>query len=277
MENKISTFKTLNNGIKIPSLGLGTWEARGQACERAVEFALTHGYSMIDTAQGYSNEEQVGKGWQASGQDREDIFITTKISSSNQGYEKSKRSFDNSLKKLRTDFVDLVLIHWPAKGNFSKTIDTWHALVELQDERLTRSIGVSNFTIPLMEQLLQETDVIPAVNQVEFHIFLYQKDLLTYCQQKGIHVEAYSPIARAKFLGNEHIQKIAKKVNKTAAQIMLSWCINHGLIVIPKSTHEGRIIENANVFFKIKEEDMQVLDNLDSGLRLVDGPWAPNW
>ena len=277
MENTINTSKTLNNGVEIPSLGLGTWESRGQACEHAVEFALTHGYTMIDTAQGYYNEAQVGKGWQASGRDRQDIFITTKISTSNQGYEKSKRSVEDSLKKLMTDYVDLLLIHWPAKGNFPKTIDTWHALIELRNEGLARSIGVSNFTIPLMEKLLKETDVTPAVNQVEFHTFLYQKDLLAYCNEKGIQVEAYSPIARAKFLNNDQIQKIAKHYNKTAAQIMLAWCINHGLIVIPKSTHEGRIKENADIFFKIDQEHMQVLDNLETNIRLVDGSWAPDW
>ena len=176
-----------------------------------------------------------------------------------------------------TDYVDLLLIHWPAKGNFPKTIDTWHALIELRNEGLARSIGVSNFTIPLMEKLLKETDVTPAVNQVEFHTFLYQKDLLAYCNEKGIQVEAYSPIARAKFLNNDQIQKIAKHYNKTAAQIMLAWCINHGLIVIPKSTHEGRIKENADIFFKIDQEHMQVLDNLETNIRLVDGSWAPDW
>lgn len=261
----------------MPLLGLGTWEARANKCEHAVKFALNNGYSMIDTAQGYNNESQVGKGWKASGKTREEIFITTKISSSNQGYDKSKRSLEKSLEKLQTDYVDLLLIHWPKTRNFSRTIETWKALTELEEEGLSRSIGVSNFTIPLLEKLIQETNVVPAVNQVEFHTFLYQKELLDYCREKDIEVEAYSPIARAKFLDNDLLQKIADKYNKTAAQVMLAWCINHGLVVIPKSTHEGRIKENSDIFFEIEDGDMQQLNNLDRNERLVDGPWAPDW
>ncbi|MDF1519121.1 MAG: aldo/keto reductase [Brevefilum sp.] len=277
MEKSIKSTKLLNNGVEIPLLGLGTWESRGKKCEHAVEFALTHGYSMIDTAQGYNNEGQVGKGWKASGRSREEIFITTKISSSNQGYQKSKRSLEESLEKLETDYVDLLLIHWPKKRNFSLTIETWQALVELQESGLTRSIGVSNFTIPLIEKLLEETDVVPAVNQVEFHTFLYQKELLEYCRDKDIQIEAYSPIARAKFFDNKEIQRIAEKHGKTSAQVMLAWGINHDLVVIPKSTHEGRILENADIFFKLDDQDVHTLNNLGPSVRLVDGPWAPDW
>ena len=277
MEESHKMTKTLNDGVEIPLLGLGTWQSRGKKCEHAVEFALTHRYLMIDTAQGYHNEGQVGKGWKASGRSREGIFITTKISSSNQGYKKSKRSLEESLKKLQTDYVDLLLIHWPKKRNFSLTVETWQALVELQESGLTRSIGVSNFTIPLLEKLTKESDVLPAVNQVEFHTFLYQKELLEYCLDKVIQIEAYSPIARAKFLDNKEIQRAAKKHDKTPAQVLLAWGINHDLIVIPKSTHEGRILENADVFFKLDEEDLQALNNLSPSVRLVDGPWAPDW
>ncbi|MDY6847380.1 MAG: aldo/keto reductase [Chloroflexota bacterium] len=277
MENSMKRSIKLNDGVEIPLLGLGTWQSRGKKCEHAVEFALTHGYLMIDTAQGYHNERQVGKGWKASGQPREDIFITTKISSSNQGYDKTKRSLEDSLEKLQTDYVDLLLIHWPKKRNFSLTVETWQALVELQKSGLTRSIGVSNFTIPLLEKLTKESDVYPAVNQVEFHTFLYQKELLDYCHDKDIQIEAYSPIARAKFLDNKEIQRMAKKHDKTPAQVMLAWGINHDLVVIPKSTHEGRILENSDIFFKLGEEDMQVLNNLGPSTRLVDGPWAPDW
>lgn len=277
MEESHKMTKILNDGVEIPLLGLGTWQSRGEKCAHAVEFALTHGYLMVDTAQGYHNEGQVGKGWKASGQSREDIFITTKISSSNQGYEKSKRSLENSLEKLQTDYVDLLLIHWPKKRNFSLTVETWQALVELQESGLSRSIGVSNFTIPLLEKLTKESDVLPAVNQVEFHTFLYQKELLEYCHDKGIQIEAYSPIARAKFFDNKVIQRMAKKYDKTPAQVMLAWGINHDLVVIPKSTHEGRILENSDIFFKLDEEDMQALNNLSPSVRLVNGPWAPDW
>jgi len=277
MEKTIRSTTTLNNGVEMPILGLGTWQSRGNKCEHAVQFALNNGYMMIDTAQAYSNEAQVGRGWKASGRSRQDIFITTKIRNSNQGFEKTKHSFEKSLENLQTDYVDLLLIHWPKKRNFSRTIETWKALVELEDEGLSKSIGVSNFTIPLLEKLLQETEVVPAVNQVEFHTFLYQKDLLDYCREKEIQVEAYSPLARARFLDNDLFQKIAEKYDKTAAQVMLAWCVNHGLVVIPKSTHEGRIKENSDIFFELEEEDIQKLDTLDRNERLVDGPWAPDW
>lgn len=277
MAKTIQSTTPLNNGIEIPFLGLGTWQSRGNKCEHAVEFALNNGYSMIDTAQGYNNEAQVGRGWKASVRSREEIFITTKISSSNQGFNKTKGSLKDSLEKLQTDYVDLLLIHWPSKRNFSQTIETWKALVELEEEGRSKSIGVSNFTISLIERLLKETDVVPAVNQVEFHTFLFQKELLNYCRDKGIQVEAYSPIARAKFLDNSTLQNIAQKYEKTAAQVMLAWCINHDIVVIPKSTHEGRIRENSDIFFELEDEDMQKLNNLDRNERLVDGPWAPDW
>jgi diketogulonate reductase-like aldo/keto reductase len=277
MEKSIQRTTTLNNGVEMPILGLGTWQSRGNKCEHAVEFALKNGYSMIDTAQAYDNEAQVGRGWKASGRSREKIFITTKVRSTNQGYEKSQRSLEKSLESLQTDYVDLFLIHWPSKRDFSRSIETWKAFEKVQAEGLSRSIGVSNFTIPLLKKLIDETDVVPAVNQVEFHTFLYQKELLGYCQKKGIQVEAYSPIARANYLDNELLQTIANKYNKTAAQIMLAWCVNHGLVVIPKSTHEKRIIENSDIFFELEQEDMNKLDSLDQNKRLVDGPWAPNW
>lgn len=275
MQKTINSTATLNNGVEIPYLGLGTWQARGKNCEHAVAFALTHGYSLIDTAQGYGNERQVGNGWKASGRSRDDIFITTKIRNSNQGYDRSKRSFQKSLDALQTDTIDLLLIHWPDTRNFDQTVETWRALVELQEDGLCRSIGVSNFTIPLIKKLLDEINVVPAVNQVEFHTFLYQRDLLGYCQDQGIQIEAYSPLARARFLDNDTLQRIAKKVDKTAAQVMLAWGVNHDLVVIPKSVNEDRIKENADIFFKLDEEDMEKLNNLGPDTRLVEGGNAP--
>jgi len=275
MTKDMQSTATLNNGVMIPHLGLGTWQARGKNCVRAVEFALTHGYSLIDTAQAYDNERQVGQGWKASGRKREEIFITTKIRNANQGYDSSKRSFEKSLKDLHTDYVDLLLIHWPDIRDFDRTLDTWQALVEMQEKGLCRSIGVSNFTIPLIEKLLSKSDVVPAANQVEFHTFLYQKELLEHCRGKKIQIEAYSPIARAKFLANEDLQRIAKKVDKTAAQVMLAWCVNHDLVVIPKSIHENRIKENSDIFFDLDNEDMKTLDHLGPEARLVNGAWAP--
>lgn len=259
----------LNDGYEIPILGLGTWLARGKDCTHAVEFALTHGYDHIDTAQGYENEAQVGKGWKASGRSREEIFITTKISNSNQGYDLSMASVTQSLKDLQTDYVDLLLIHWPDINQLERSFDTWRALVALQAQGQARSIGVSNFTIPILEQLLSQTDVIPAVNQVEFHTFLYQQELLGYCQNQGIQIEAYSPIAKARFLNHQQLQQIAEKYGKTTAQIMLAWLLNHNLVAIPKSTHEKRILENADIFFEMAPEDMKVLNGLQPQRRLV--------
>ena len=278
MEKTIQTTTELNNGVEIPYLGLGTWQARGSTCKEVVAFALTHGYSMIDTAQAYGNESRIGQGWKASGRKREDIFLTTKIRNSNQGYQSSQRSFQQSLENLQTDYVDLLLIHWPDIGDFDRTIETWQAMIEMQNEGLCRSIGVSNFTIPLIERLLEYAKVVPVVNQVEFHTFLYQKELLEFCREKDVQIEAYSPIARARYLENDTLQKITKKYDKTAAQIMLAWCVNHNIVVIPKSVHEGRIQENANIFFDLDDEDMRALDQLGPQRRLVtslDQP--PSW
>jgi methylglyoxal/glyoxal reductase len=260
----------LNDGSEIPVLGLGTWLSRGADCTRAVEFALSNGYDHIDTAQGYDNEKQVGRGWKASGRNREALYITTKITNSNQGYDKSIRSLKSSLKALQTDYVDLLLIHWPDIQNYDRSIETWRALIDLQAQGLTRSIGVSNFTIPLLEQLISKTEVIPAINQVEFHTFLYQKELLDYSRDQGIQIEAYSPIARAKFFNHEQLQRVAKKYQKSPAQVMLAWCLNHNLVVIPKSTHEARILENVDCFFELDDEDLEKLDNLQPQRRLVD-------
>ncbi|MFW5713138.1 MAG: aldo/keto reductase [Brevefilum sp.] len=273
MKKTIETTTTLNNGVEIPYLGLGTWQARGKSCTHAVEFALKNDYSLIDTAQAYGNERQVGDGWKASGRARDDIFITTKIRNANQGYDSTQKSFEESLKALQTDYVDLLLIHWPDIKNFSRTIETWKALIDLHEKGKSRSIGVSNFTIELLEKLLDETDVVPQANQVEFHTFLYQKELLEYCRDKEIKIEAYSPIARAKFLDNDVLQKMAEKYDKTAAQVMLAWGINHDLVVIPKSENEDRILENADIFFEIKEEDMKELDKLGPERRLIEGIW----
>ena len=269
---------TLNNGVKIPLLGLGTWQSTRKDCVQAIKYALNHGYSHIDTAQIYLNEKNVGEGWKASGRKREDIFLTTKIFNNNQGEKRTKRSFKKSLKALQTDYVDLLLIHWPNIRNFDLTVETWQTLIELQSEGFCRAIGVSNFTIPLIEDLQSKTNVVPAVNQVEFHPFLYQKDLLTYCQEHQIQIEAYSPLGRGKFFENETLKKLAEKYQKSAAQIMLAWGVNHNLVVIPKSTHENRILENADIFFELAAEDLAEIDNLNSNTRLIKGfSPPPTW
>jgi len=275
MENKTTPTTTLKNGIEIPLLGLGTYRALGHDCVEAVKFAINHGYDLIDTAQAYGNEREVGDGWKASGRTREDVFITTKISSGNQGYASTFTSFKTSLVNLQLDYVDLLLIHWPNIRDFDRTIATWQAMTELYEDGLCRSIGVSNFTIPLLDKLITAIDIIPMVNQVEFHPFLYQKELLGYCHRQGIQLEAYTPITRGKFFDHEELQQVAKKYQKTPAQVMLAWSVQHNIVVIPKSVHESHILENADIFFELEAQDMEMLDQVQPQTRLIRSPDAP--
>ena len=275
MTRDIHSTVTLNDGHEIPCLGLGTWLSKKKDCARAVSFALKNDYNLIDTAQAYNNEAQVGKGWQESGRTRDSFFLTTKIWNWNQGYRSSRRSFEKSLKNLQTDYVDLLLIHWPNVKNFSRTAETWHAMIEMQKEGLARSIGVSNFTPSLLNELIEQSDVMPAVNQVEFHTFLYQKELAEFCRERGIVLEAYSPLARGEHLDDPTLQQIAQKHGKSTAQVMLAWLVQHDIVTIPKSVHEKRILENADVFFGLDEADMQLLDTLNRGERQLNPPWAP--
>lgn len=261
----------LNNDIEIPLLGLGTWQSTNNDCVQAVQYALTHGYTHIDTAQAYFNEKRVGEAWKASNRKREVIFLTTKIFNFNQGEKRTRKSFKKSLKALQTDYVDLLLIHWPDIRNFDRTVETWQTMIALQKEGTCRAIGVSNFTIPLIEDLQAKTGVMPSVNQVEFHPFLYQKDLLAYCQEHQIQIEAYSPLGRGQFFDNDVLNKFAEKYQKSVAQIMLAWGVNHNLVVIPKSTHENRIQQNSEIFFEIAAEDMSEIDRLNNNTRLIKG------
>jgi diketogulonate reductase-like aldo/keto reductase len=276
MPKDIHSTAKLNDDHKIPYLGLGTWQSRNRDCARAVSFALSNGYDMIDTAQIYNNEAQVGKGWQESGRPRESFFLTTKIWNMNQGYKAAKKSFNTSLRKLGTDYVDLLLIHWPNVKNFSRTVETWQAMIELQKEGLVWSIGVSNFIPAMIDKLVEQSRVVPAVNQVEFHVFLYQEGLAEYSRDNGIQLEAYSPLARGKFLNNSKLLQIAQKHGKSPAQVMLAWLLWHDIVAIPKSVHEQRILENADIFFELDEEDMTLLDGLNRNERLVKFPWAPS-
>ena len=271
MSQPLQASVELYNGIKIPLLGFGVYQAAsGRETETAVRAALDVGYRHIDTARAYDNERDVGRAIQASGVRREEIFITTKLWNSDHGYDEAIRAFDESRKRLGTDYVDLYLIHWPVEGLRG---ESWRAMENLVARGVCRSVGVSNYTIKHLEELLAASSIVPAANQVEFSPFLYQRELLEFCNRQRIQVEAYSPLTQGKRLSHPVLTAIAKKYGKTAAQILIRWAIEHRLVVIPKSVHRHRIEENAAVFdFSIGPEDMAQLDALDEGFRTC---WDP--
>ncbi len=265
-----STVK-LNNDVRMPILGLGVYQSPpGRVTRNAVNFALRIGYRHVDTARIYGNEADVGEAVRESGVPREDLFVTTKLWNSDQGYDSTLRACEASLKRLGLDYLDLYLVHFPVPDVRK---ESWRAMETLLKKGRCRAIGVSNFTIRHLEELIEESHVIQSVNQVEFHPFLYQKELLKYCQNRGIQVEAYSPLARGERLKHPRIISLATKYSKTPAQLMIRWGIQHGLVVIPKSTREERIRENSQVFdFDISDDDMRSLDSLNEDLRLN---WDP--
>ncbi|MBP6060514.1 MAG: aldo/keto reductase [Candidatus Pacebacteria bacterium] len=261
----------LNNGVEMPIIGFGVFRlAEGEEVYNTVKNALLAGYRLIDTASQYKNEEGVGRAIRESGIPREEIFVTTKLWNTDQGYESALKAIDVSLAKLGLDYVDLYLIHWPtATGelrtgeSINKREETWRAMEEIYKSGKAKAIGVSNYMINHLEDMKRYHKVVPAVNQFEFHPFLYLEELINYCKQNGIAVEAHSPFFDCKGADNEVIQKLATKYNKTWTQIVLRWSIQHGAIPIPKSAQIKRIKENLNVYdFEISAEDMQALNGL---------------
>ncbi len=267
----IETTITLNNGAEIPVFGLGTFRMKKAVETRsAILQALKAGYRHIDTAKIYENEKDLGKAIRESGIPREDIFVTTKLGNADHGYQKALKACEKSLKRLGLSYVDLYLIHWPVEGIRK---ETWRALGTLLVEGKCRAIGVSNYMIRHLEELLEDSSVIPAVNQVEFHPYLYQKDLLQFCREHNIQLETYCPLTRGKRLDDPKLRSLADHYSKTPAQILIRWALQHDLVVIPKSSNPGRILENADVFdFSISEEDMKTLDSFDENLRVS---WDP--
>jgi diketogulonate reductase-like aldo/keto reductase len=272
MELTIETKLQLSDGHLIPQLGLGVWQISAGKTADVVLAALEAGYRHIDTASAYGNEESVGTAIRMSGIPRESIFVTTKLWNSDHG--NPEPALDTSLRKLKMNYVDLYLIHFPVR----QRRQSWRALEALQRKGKTRSIGVSNFTIAHLRELLAESETVPAVNQVEFHPYLYQQDLLAFCQAKGIVIEAYSPLTHGERLKDPRLVAIAKKYSssktKSTAQILIRWALQHGLVVIPKSSNRRRILENADVFdFEISEDDMRLLDSFNENLRTC---WDPS-
>lgn len=268
-------FVTLNNGVKMPILGYGVYQVTKEECERCVLDALKVGYRHIDTAQAYNNEEEVGLAIEKSGVPREKIFLTTKVWIDNYGYENTKKSIEVSLKKLRTDYIDLVLLHQPV----SDTYGSWRALEELYEEGKIRAIGISNFYADRMVDFASFNKVKPMVNQVEINIFNQQKELKEWADKYDIELEAWAPFGEGRkgIFENPTVLEIAKKYNKTAAQVMLRWNIQRGIIVIPKSTHIERMEENFNVFdFELSEEDMKTISEIDLKESLFFSHQDPN-
>ncbi|WP_061270198.1 aldo/keto reductase [Leptospira interrogans] len=271
-ENPLKQMIMLNNGISMPILGLGVWKTKsGKECKEAVLNALEAGYRHIDTARIYDNEVDVGQAIRESGIPRKEIFITTKLWNADQGSDKTRKALENSLDRLGIDFVDLYLIHFPVT---SKRMDSWKELEKLYHDKLCKAIGVSNYTIIHLTELLKNSQITPAVNQVEFHPFLNQIHLLEYCKKHKIQLEAYSPLAHGQKIEDPTIAKIAQKYDKTPAQILIRWAIEQKIVVIPKSIKKERIIENSKVFdFAISEEDMKILNSLDEDFRTC---WDPS-
>jgi diketogulonate reductase-like aldo/keto reductase len=269
---KIDSKIRLGNGVEMPMLGLGTYQSRsGRETRDAALGALQVGYRHIDTASMYANEEDVGAAIKESGIPREEIFVTTKLWNSDHGYDTALAAFERSRRRLGLSYVDLYLIHWPVEDLRN---ETWRALEALLEEEKCRAIGVSNYMTRHLEELLEKSSTVPAVNQVEFSPYLYQEDLLEFCRKSNIQVESYSPLTKGRKLDDPKLVDMASKYSKSPAQILIRWALQHQIVVIPKSSKKERIVENAGVFdFAISPEDMRALDSFDQGLRTS---WDPS-
>jgi diketogulonate reductase-like aldo/keto reductase len=253
---------TLNNGVKMPWLGIGVFKVEdGQVVINAVKLAIKNGYRSIDTASFYDNEEGVGQGIKESGVPREQLFITSKIWNADQGYESTLQALEVSLQKLDLEYLDLYLIHWPVKGKYK---ETWRALEKLYKDGKIRAIGVSNFQVHHLEDILKDCEIKPVINQVEYHPHLTQVKLREFCEKQEIQLEAWSPLKKGVLLSEPTIVEIANRYKKSPAQVILRWDLQNKVITIPKSINENRIIANANVFdFNLGEEDMEKINALN--------------
>ncbi|MCM3760585.1 aldo/keto reductase [Alkalihalobacillus oceani] len=266
-------FVTLNNGLKMPQLGFGVWQVENEGATAAVAKALEVGYRSIDTAMIYKNEVGVGKALKESSVPREELFITTKVWNSDQGYDNTLRAYDESLERLGLDYVDLYLIHWPTP-KFDQYVDTYKALEKLYNDGRVKAIGVCNFEIEHLERLLNECDVKPVLNQVECHPYLVQKEIKEFCAKHDIFVEAWSPLEQGgDVLKDEVITKIAAVHGKTPAQTVLRWHLQNNTIAIPKSVTPARIEENFNVFdFALTAEEIEQISQLNIDRRRGSHP-----
>lgn len=272
---KITNLKgtvELANGTHMPYLGLGVFQMPNEQIKEAVHAALDFGYRHIDTAAFYENEDGLGEAIKSHSLPRKDIFITSKVWNTDQGYDETIKAFNQSLEKLQTDYLDLYLVHWPVKGKYT---ETWRALETLYEEGRVRAIGVSNFMQHHLEDIMESGNIVPMVNQVEFHPHLVQQDLIDFCKNHKIQYEAWSPLIQGKVFEIDLLKELSEKYKKSIAQIVIRWDLQKGVITIPKSTHKKRIEENASVFdFEISDDDMKRIDELDNNGRI--GPHPDN-
>lgn len=275
MISNLNDTATLNNGVKMPWLGLGVFRAEeGQELVNAVKTAIKTGYRSIDGAAIYNNEISMGKGIaegiKEAGISRKEMFITSKVWNSELGYDSAINAYEATLKKLGLDYLDLYLIHWPVAGKYK---EAWKALEYLYKQGRVKAIGVSNFQVHHLEDLMQDAEIKPVVNQIEFHPRLTQEKVRKFCIENNIQVEAWSPLMVGKLFDNEVLKKIAHNYDKSIAQIILRWDIQNGVITIPKSTNEGRIIENSQIFdFELTDEEMKKINSLNQDFRIGSDP-----
>ncbi len=271
MAQHISETVKLSNGVEMPWLGLGVWRSmEGEEVENAVGWALEVGYRSIDTAAIYQNEKGVGRAIKESGINREDIFITTKLWNNDQRSGNIREALDTSLEKLVVDYIDLYLIHWPVSEKFT---DCWVQFESLYQEGKIRAIGVSNFLVPHLEQLLEISSITPVINQVEFHPYLLQPELISFCDEHKIQLQAWAPLMQGKINEVTELGEIGEKYGKSPAQIALRWNLQHKVITIPKSVNQDRIKANADIFnFSLSDEDIIIIDNLDRNYRFGPDP-----
>lgn len=267
--NNISDTFEIYNGVKIPCMGLGTWQSKDDIARISVLSALSHGYRLIDTAAAYGNERGVGAGIKESGLAREEIFVTSKLRNADHGYKATLDAFDLTMEKLGLDYLDLYLIHWPNPVQFRSTWkkamqDTWKAFEELYEQGKIRAIGISNFMPHHIEALMETAKIKPMVNQLKLCPGITQKEVVEYCNENGILVEAYSPFGTGAIFASEEMKKLSIKYNKTVGQLCLRWCLQNDFVSLPKSANPMRIKDNAQIFdFEISKEDMDIISGLE--------------